>query len=267
MSTIAPVYQARVLLTKDGETVKSLCCLDNVGLSFDNTEGVEQTTHDGCLIKKINTLSAEVNFDIYTIDDVESLSLMFPQGTVTQVAGTAVTGATQTLTEGSFVVGGAYTFENRNANGTAPTVTSVVGSVDGALVLDTDYEIVTTTTCLPNKETYSTYQIRILSGVSLDQDIVITYNYTPRAGYCFSLTTGAYTQNPLSVKIIAVNKNDNTDIMEVDIESATFEFSGAVLQFGDPEAEFDAVSMTLKVTKNTGISICGLKDSRACPCT
>ena len=192
---------------------------------------------------------------------------MFPQGTVTQVAGTAVTGATQTLTEGSFVVGGAYNFENRNADGTPVTITSVVGSVDGALTAGTDYEIVTTATCLPNKATYNVDQIRILSGVSLDQDIVITYNYTPKAGNVFSLQTGAYTQTPLSVKIVAVDKNDDTNIREIEIDSAFFQFSGAVLQFGDPEAEFEAVSMTLQVQKNTGITIKYLEDSRACPCT
>lgn len=266
MSTLAPVYQARVLLTKNGETVKPLCCLDNVSLNFDNTESTEQYTHDGCLIKKVNKLAADLSFDIYTIDDVESLSLMFPQGTVTQVTGTTVTGETQTLTEGSFVQDGYYTFDSQNGDGSAISVTSVVGSVSGTLTAGTDYEVVTSDVCLPNKETYTVSQLHILSTVNEAQDLVVTYDYTPNAGYCFSLTTGSYSQEPISVKVVAVNKNDITDVLEIDIESATFEFSGAVLQFGDPNAEFSATSMTMNVTENTSLSICGLKASRACNC-
>lgn len=92
------------------------------------------------------------------------------------VAGTPVTGYAQTVTSGSWVYEGTILLDKQNATLTKNTITSVVGSVDGPLVADTDYFM----TFLP--EVGWAIYIKDSTTVTTEvQNIVITYNYTPAA--------------------------------------------------------------------------------------
>jgi hypothetical protein len=66
--------------------------------------------------------------------------------------------------------------ENQNGDGSLPTINSVTGSVDGALVLDTDYFV----TKLPEAG-WAIYVVDSVSVTTESQDIVINVDYTPAA--------------------------------------------------------------------------------------
>lgn len=96
--------------------------------------------------------------------------------TVTAVAGTLVSGAEQIVTSGNWAFDEGIELDGQNANGTAPTINSVTGSVDGAGAAD-DY----TTVLVDGK-----WRLVPLDGTNFiteDQDLTIDYDYTPAAMY------------------------------------------------------------------------------------
>ena len=99
--------------------------------------------------------------------------------TFVNVPGTAVSGATMVIPSG-FIYGKGYKIPNQNADGTAPTIATVVGSVDGALTVNDDYVL------QPNGDgSFSIVPFHNASGSSAitttAQTITITYGYTPTA--------------------------------------------------------------------------------------
>lgn len=91
------------------------------------------------------------------------------------VAGTPVTGATQTIPAG-WGYSQISLFAHQMGNGASPTVTSVVGSVDGALVAGTDYDVVK----LPEVG-WGIAVNDTTTVTTLAQSILVTYNYTPNS--------------------------------------------------------------------------------------
>lgn len=100
--------------------------------------------------------------------------------TITNVAGSAVTGATQTVYSGSW---GFNTFEpldHQNGDGSAVSVTSVTGSTNGLLVAETDYFVV--------KNDDGIYGIMVKDSVTVTtiaQNLAIVYDYTPNASVIY----------------------------------------------------------------------------------
>ena len=92
----------------------------------------------------------------------------------TAVAGTPVAGATQVLLSGSWAIDSAVLLEGQNASGLVPTINSVTGSVDGALVDGTDYVM--------SKINGGWAIIIFNDGTTLAQDITVNYDYTPASG-------------------------------------------------------------------------------------
>ncbi len=118
------------------------------------------------------TLTPRAEWTRLEVDNIDAIARMTGL-TVQNVAGVLVPGATQTETNPS-----AYLkfipIANQNCDGSAVVINSVTGSIDGLLVVGTDYNIVTNA----NNE----YGIELVSGgaiTTLTQDFVINYDYTP----------------------------------------------------------------------------------------
>lgn len=136
----------------------------NAKIEFDNVDPITKFK-DGNRFKMVAKL-CEINFT--------NLALINGgQVVTTNIAGALVSGAVQTLVDGTFALQTAIELTGQNANGTAPTINSVTGSVDGALTLGTDY----TLTKLGN----GNWAIVLASGVTLAQDVEIDTDYTPTA--------------------------------------------------------------------------------------
>jgi len=133
-------------------------------LQFDNTPEIK-TFIDGDKFSLDATL-VEIN--------ANNLALLNKNWVeITSVAGTPVSGATQTLANGAWKFDEVYELEGQNADGTAPTINSVTGSTDGAT---SDYTLV--------KLGNGNWGIAIKSGGSITteaQDVVVDYDYTPSA--------------------------------------------------------------------------------------
>ncbi len=96
--------------------------------------------------------------------------------TKTDTPATPVIGAIQSILTGTWLYDELTLFENQNGDLTVPAVTSVTGSIDGAIVDGTDYELVN----IPNIG----WGIVIKAGglVTTEvQDFTIVYDYTPIA--------------------------------------------------------------------------------------
>lgn len=100
--------------------------------------------------------------------------------TVTETAGSLVSGATQVLVSGAWATNTFYPIEHQNGDGSAISITSVVGTVDSTLAANDDYDLVVVD---------GVYGI-VLQDFSpattlstLSQNITITYSYTPNASW------------------------------------------------------------------------------------
>lgn len=90
--------------------------------------------------------------------------------------GTPVVGANQVVNSGNWKYQTPFLIANQMGDGTAPTITSVTGSVDGALVANTDYFLIK----LP--EAGWAIYVKDSTTVTTElQNLTIVYNYTPAA--------------------------------------------------------------------------------------
>lgn len=121
--------------------------------------------------------------------------------TIENVAGTIVSGATQTIFSGSW---GFNTFEpiaHQNGDGSLISITSVTGGTDGALVAETDYFIV--------KRDDGDYGIMVKDTVdvtTIAQNLVIIYDYTPNASVNY-FTGGKSTLAKFYLRMINTDEN------------------------------------------------------------
>jgi len=100
--------------------------------------------------------------------------------TITNVPGSAVTGAAQTIYSGSWGFNTFEPFDHQNGAGTIISVTSVTGSTNGALVAETDYFIV--------KNDDGIYGIMVKDSATVTtiaQNLAIVYDYTPNASVIY----------------------------------------------------------------------------------
>lgn len=112
------------------------------------------------------------------------------------VAGTPVAGQIDTKTSGSRSFGTGFLLSNANGDGTAVTVNSVTGSVDGALALNVDYAI--------GLDGSGNTVITILDSATVTteaQDLTIDYDYTPNASVYQSIISEESDVPSLLVKI------------------------------------------------------------------
>jgi hypothetical protein len=130
---------------------------------------------------------ADVDYILWQ-PDFEALALARgDMDTVTVIAGSLVSGYTQTVASGAWAYSGFIEFAGQNASGLVPTMDGsipVVGSTDGTLTIDTDYELV---------KVSGRWGVMIKDSsavTTLSQTITLKYSYTPVASVDFS-TGGA----------------------------------------------------------------------------
>lgn len=123
--------------------------------------------------------------------------------TFTTTAGTIVNNASQVLAVSGWSFSGFNEIENQNYNGSAITVDSVTGSVDGLLVLGTDYFV--------GKNANGKYGVTIVDTATVTtiaQTITIVYDYTPSAS--FRSQIGGATELPyVMMKFESITANQN----------------------------------------------------------
>ena len=113
--------------------------------------------------------------------------------TRTVVAGTLVSGEDQVVASGDWEFGKGILLTGQNATGTAPTINSVTGSVDGLAAAD-DYTLVK----LPGG-----WYLQPLDGTNFTteaQSLTINTDYTPAAGYNLSSGTSSKVLVPYWVR-------------------------------------------------------------------
>jgi hypothetical protein len=136
-------------------------------------------------------------------------------GTPADIAASIVNNHVQTVASGAWAYNVFIPFEFQNGNGTAPNVDSVVGSVDGALVSETDYFI--------GKNDLGVWGIFIKNSVTvttLVQSIAIQFDYTPNAAENITLPITFQESPRLYVKIVATDNGKDRTII---LDDATFE--------------------------------------------
>lgn len=149
---------------------------------------------------------AEINMSILAQFDAGMVNL-------TSIAGTPVTGATQTVESGDWAYNGFIELENQMGDGTANTISTVVGGTDGALVSETDYF-----KGFNGQGKYGIFIKDSATVTTLVQDIVITYNYTPSASKRITFVD----QGTKVLKCVRLsNTDENGKIFSIDIENAT----------------------------------------------
>jgi hypothetical protein len=123
--------------------------------------------------------------------------------TFTTTAGTLVEDHEQVVASGAWAYSKFILIENQNYDLSAITINSVTGSVDGALVLDTDYYVA--------KDDQNRYGIVVLDSATvttLVQTITIDHDYTPSAS--FRTQIGGATELPyVMMKFESITANEN----------------------------------------------------------
>ena len=124
---------------------------------------------------EVSTETVELTFDSGRVLDFDMINdLTGGLYTKSVVDGTPVSGAEQVVSSGSWSFDNVFVIENQNADLSEITINSVTGSVDGALVEDTDYFKVK----LPEVG-WGIYIVDSATVTVEAQDMTVDYDYTP----------------------------------------------------------------------------------------
>ncbi|MCP4395343.1 MAG: hypothetical protein GY804_13915 [Alphaproteobacteria bacterium] len=136
---------------------------------------------------------------------------------VASTSGSAVSGASQVIASGSWGYDIPFELLGQDADGTAQAITSVTGSVDGALTVRTDY--------VQSKNSNNKWGIAVTDSTTVTteaQTITIVYDYTPASNV--KVTTGGLTAaGRVGIRMInrTVDKADATVAVELSIAVGT----------------------------------------------
>ena len=173
-------------------------------IEFDNADGLDYFIKGDRI--QLTADLAEINFDTIEVLDAGHV-------TKSTVAGTPVSGAEQVITSGGWNYSTFIPFANQNGNGTSPTLNSVTGGTDGALVEDTDFYI--------TQDENGKWGIIIIDSAdvtTLAQTITIDYDYTPNAS---KKLTPIATGKKIGKCMRIINTDNNGKSIWVDIENGT----------------------------------------------
>jgi hypothetical protein len=131
-----------IALIESQNTFQALAYFQNFNVNHARED--EQTTiFDDC--DKGSEVSARFtpsfNYDLFGVNDFPLMRLILNTALL-NVAGTLVTGATQDIVNPSAYLN-FYPIANQNFDGSIISITSITGSVDGAIVAGTDYNEIT----------------------------------------------------------------------------------------------------------------------------
>lgn len=219
--------------------------------NFDNTtNSVDILADDTGSVFKGFTPEARIEGSFLENVDRDLMKLLLG-GTSSNVAGSLVSGATQTIT-GPFTPNSFYKIENQNGDGSAPTINSVTGGTDSALTADDDYHLV-----VNDNGEYGIVLNTVAGGgtiTTLSQDVVIDYDYTPNAREDLTFSIDFQESPRLYVKIVATDDDSNTRTIIMD--DASFEGTYGIEFLDVVEAgDLAGTSFVFKANKGSNYTI------------
>lgn len=177
---------------------------ENQEIEFDNVDSLK---------KFVKGKKVQVTFNLAEINLTNIEKLDSGLVSLSTVAGTLVSGATQLVVSGGWNFNQFIKIENQNGDGSAITVNSVTGATDGALVEDTDFYV----TQNENGE----YGIMIIDSATVTtegQNVTIDYDYTPNASKKLTFNESG-NKTLKAMRLINIDENDKE--FRIDIENGT----------------------------------------------
>ncbi len=176
------------------------------------------------LVDFIKNMKATATFELYQLHLPNIQKLLDGVATLTMIPAALVPGAVQVVASGAWGYNDFIPIEHQNGSGAAITINSVVGSVNGALVANTDY--------FKGQDSQGRWGIFVIDSVTVTteaQSITINYDYTPAAAY--QLDMGEKSAE-LVAKIVEFLKTIDGKIFRARLWSVTNE-EGLTLAFPD----------------------------------
>lgn len=173
---------------------------ENQIITFDNVNELKKFVKGDQF--EVEFMLNEINWSTFAVIDSGLVN-------VSSVAGTPVTGQTQVVASGDWDYNQFIPLEHQMYDGSANTISTVVGSVDGALVSETDF--------FKGYNDVGIYGIFIKNSVTVTttaQSITITYNYTPAAHKSVTFTEQG-TKTLKYARFTNTDQNNNTLIFEM----------------------------------------------------
>jgi len=194
--------------------------VENQAIVFDNVDDLK---------KFVNGKKVQVAFDLAEINLTNLAVLDGGLLSISNTAGTIVNNASQVIASGAWAFNKFIEIANQNGNGTSPTVDSVTGGTDGALVAGTDYYV--------GQNAEGKWGIFIIDSTdvtTLSQAITIVYDYTPNAS---KKLTFADSGNKTLKCMRLINTDEDSKTFKIDIENGT-NFTPISIDFaGDDEED------------------------------
>ncbi len=228
-----------------GDSVESL---ENVGVIPMDADSKIEITYDRSVVQgskkeevitSIRNMKAEASTELYQIRLPIINKLAGDVMNVTSVAGTTASGKTFTIAK-NFEKGLLYALPGQNADGSAPTVSSVKQGTTALAAAD--YTLV--------KDSSGRYGVVLTSSGAADttKDVVVTYSYTPAAHY--KVTMGAATVD-IKKRIVRFSKTVDGKLFQVTLYSAAMS-NGITLSFpGADEENPVSIPITLEGSLDT----------------
>lgn len=217
----------RVLVGPDFSSLVDIGALRDVGsesmaekqsIEFDNVDPLKKFVN-GRKFHATFTL-AEINFDNLKALDPAFINIQTTPATI-------VNNATQLVVSGKWNYDQFIEIEHQNGNGSALNIDSVVGATTGALVADDDFHVI---------EVNGKYGIVIHDTgspeIPLNQNVTITYDYTPNAGKSMSFNDSG---NAELVCMRLINVNEDNKEFRIDVENGVNMIPLAIDYAGDNE--------------------------------
>lgn len=180
--------------------------------------------------------------ELYTMKN--NIFALLSGGLITEetTAGTPVVGGTQTVASGAWAYSQFIELTGKESDGSQPTINSVTGSVDGALVLDTDYFV------MKGVGGWGIYIIDSATVTTEAQNIVIDSDYTPAAG---STLYSGTSSKQLSAVEVQIRHYTDDDLTVYDYELVLFRSfldAGSFVQTHNgarSDTDFDTYTFTM----------------------
>jgi hypothetical protein len=211
-NAVFPFDGAVCLVGADEGSLTSIGALDgDIAAAMSYTRVKIQDSGGEKIITQLKNFEIACDFTLmeFNVDRIVDMAGgLFNQA---DIAGTPVAGANQVVSSGSWAYEQVIELSGQNASGAQPTINSVTGSVDGALVLDTDYFVAKT----PSGK-WGVYVTDSLTVSTEAQSITINSDYTPASAKKMTAGTATLELVPKFVRFetfsfgSALNEGTNT---------------------------------------------------------
>ena len=202
----------------------------NQAIEFDNVDDLK---------KFVDGDKVQVTFDLAEINLTHLATLDAGLVTLSTVAGSPLVSQLEVIASGDWSYDQTYVLANQNDDGTVPTINSVTGGTDGALVLDTDYFVV---------KVDGKWAIHITDSATVTteaQAVTVDSDYTPSASKKLVWANSGTKTNKV---VRFVNTDENGNEFRIDVNEAT-NFIAQTIDFaGDSEEDVAILPIQLEGT-------------------